>query len=153
MRYFAKLVYHWVCWRFTSEQKEKSSVKQKGILFLICAIRKVAPPGYPFASVFHLTQVLCGRLDQFHPFPGLLFGLFVSEDIKMYGQIWKADVNNNVGALISTALFWLWHQYTTQKFQRKITREILITERGRMSLPALLILCCVRHIVHVEAIV
>lgn len=154
-REFDKFVYHLVCWRFTSEKKKTEVVSKTAFCswYVWQERRKVAPPGYPFASVFHLIQVPCGSHDQFHPFPGLLFGQFVSQDLKMYGQIWKADVTNNVGPFIFTALFLSWHQYMSQKFQRKITCEFLITERGRMSLPALLILYCVQHIVHLEAIV
>lgn len=38
-----------------------------------------------------------------------------------------------MGPFIFTALFLLWHQHMSQKFQGKITCEFLITERGRMS--------------------
>lgn len=91
----------------------------------------VVPPGYPFASMFSLSQVLSDRLDQFHPFPGLLFGPFVSEDIKRYAQIRKADVTNNMGPLILMALFF------GLKVPQQITYEIPIRGSGRMSVSAL----------------
>lgn len=116
--YFTKFTYVWVYIRLRLKQRNNGACKKVyfPVYFYICVLhegRMVAPPGYSFASAFPLSNVFSNCIAEFHPFPGLLFGQFVTEDKKKYGLMWTADV----------AAYKIQHTatYNKKKFQRKKT--------------------------------